>query len=138
MEQLVPILAMVGGVIIVASLISGLADRNSVPLVAAFLALGLLLGPHALGLIDVDIDSPPLTVIATLALTLVLFSDAVSLDFREVRRWRRLAGLLLGPRPLVVALLVAVAAWTLLGVSPAAAALLGAALAATDPVLLRS
>lgn len=138
MEQLVPILALVGGVIIVASLISGLADRNSVPLVAAFLALGVLLGPHALGLIDVGIDSPPLTVIATLALTLVLFSDAVSLDFREVRRWRRLAGLLLGPGTLVVALLVALAAWALLGVSPAAAALLGAALAATDPVLLRS
>ncbi|HEY0997772.1 MAG TPA: cation:proton antiporter [Gemmatimonadaceae bacterium] len=138
MEQLVPILALAGGVIIVASLLSGLIDRSGVPLVAAFLALGALLGPHALGLVDVGIASPPLTVLATLALTLVLFSDAVSLDFREVRRWRRLAWLLLGPGTLVVALLVAVAAWALLGLAPTAATLLGAALAATDPVLLRS
>ncbi len=138
MEHLVSILALAGGVVIVASLLSGLIDRSGVPFVAALLALGALLGPHALGVMDVGIASPPLAVLATLALTLVLFSDAVSLDFRQVRRWRRLAWLLVGPGTLVVALLVAVAAWALLGVSPAAATLLGATLAATDPVLLRS
>jgi NhaP-type Na+/H+ or K+/H+ antiporter len=43
----------------------------------------------------------------------------------------------LGPGTLLSAALIAVAGWGLLGLAPAAAAILGAALASTDPVLLR-
>jgi NhaP-type Na+/H+ or K+/H+ antiporter len=44
---------------------------------------------------------------------------------------------MLGPGTILCAALTALAAWWLLGISPAPAAILGAALASTDPVLLR-
>jgi sodium/hydrogen antiporter len=137
-EQLVSTIALVGGVIIIASLLSGIVESSGVPLVATFLALGVLLGPHVLGVADIGLDSPQLATLATLGLTLVLFSDAVALELAEVRRRAQLTWRLLGPGTLAVAVVVGAAAWLLLGVSPAAAALLGAALAATDPVLLRN
>src|SRR3954464_14506750 len=122
MEHLVSTVALVGIVIIIASLLSGIVDRSGLPLVATFLALGALLGPHGLGVIDIGLTSPALATLSTLGLTLVLFSDAVALELAEVRRRRRLAWRLLGPGTLVVALVVALGAWLLLDVSPSAAA----------------
>ena len=68
---------------------------------------------------------------------LVLFSDAIVLDLKEVRRNARLALLVLGPGSLIPAALIAVAAKYMLGLHWAAAAIVGASLASTDPVLLR-
>jgi NhaP-type Na+/H+ or K+/H+ antiporter len=106
--------------------------------VAIFLLVGALLGPAGLGLIQFGLSSPALQVLATLGLVLVLFSDAISVDMGEVRQQRRLAALVLGPGTLLPAAIIAGAAWWLLDLSPAAATLLGAALASTDPVLLRT
>jgi NhaP-type Na+/H+ or K+/H+ antiporter len=75
-------------------------------------------------------------IVSTLSLTLVLFTDAVTLNVAEVRRHSGLALLVLGPGTLLSTALVALVAWWLLGLS-LAAAILGAALASTDPVLLR-
>src|ERR1041384_7709273 len=130
-------LALVGIVIIIAALLSGLIDKSDVPQVGVFLALGAILGPAGLGLLDVTLDSPILFVVATLSLTLVLFTDAVSLPIAEVRRNARLAFIVLGPGTVLSAALIALAGWDLLDLSPAAAAVLGAALASTDPVMLR-
>jgi len=130
-------LALVGVVIIVAALLSGLIDRSDVPQVAVFLALGAILGPAGLQLLDVSLDSPILRIVATLSLVLVLFTDAVSLSLTEVRRHRLLAFLVLGPGTLLSAVLMALAAWWLLDFSLPSAAMIGAALASTDPVMLR-
>ena len=126
-----------GVVIIVAALLSGVIDRSDVPQVGVFLALGAILGPAGLQLLDISLDSPILRVVATLSLVLVLFTDAVSLSIAEVRRHRLLAFLVLGPGTLLSAVLIALAAWWLLDFSPPSAALIGAALASTDPVMLR-
>ena len=91
------ILAMVGVVIMVAALLSGLIDRSDVPQVGVFLALGAILGPAGLRLLNVSLDSPILRVVATLSLVLVLFTHAVSLSIAEVRRHRLLAFPVLGP-----------------------------------------
>lgn len=130
-------LALIGVIIIVSSLMSGIIERSGLPQVAIFLMLGAVLGPAGLALLNPTLDSPELRVVATLGLALVLFNDAISLDLGEVRRHGRLAALMLGPGTLLSALLIAAAAWLILGVPPAAAAILGAALASTDPVLLR-
>lgn len=130
-------LALVGIVIVIAALLSGLIERSGMPQVAVFLALGALLGPAGLGLLDLTLESPLLRVVATLSLALVLFVDAVSLDIREAQRHSGLAALVLGPGTMLSAALIALAGWALLGLPPAAAAILGAALASTDPVLLR-
>jgi hypothetical protein len=60
-------------------------------------SLGAILGPAGLRLLNVSLDSPILPVVATLSLVLVLFTDAVSLSIAEVRRYRLLAFLVLGP-----------------------------------------
>src|SRR5687768_11746576 len=91
-----------------------------------------------LGLIDIGLDSPVLRTLAVLALALVLFSDAVTLDTRDLRSQAPLTWRMLAPGTLVPAILIAVAARFILDLSLPASAILGAALASTDPVLLRS
>jgi len=136
-EKLVAGLALIGIVIIVSALLSGLVDRSGLPQVAVFIIIGFALGPGGLGVFDMHLESPILRVAATLSLTLVLFTDAVTLNIQEAKRNAGLAFRMLGPGTLVCAALTALAAWWLLGIAPAAAAILGAALASTDPVLLR-
>ena len=131
-------LALIGLVILVSSLLSGAVERTGLPQVAIFLALGAMLGPAGLGLVELSLESESLQVIATLGLVLVLFSDAIGVDIGELRAQRRLALTILGPGTLIPALLMSLAAWLLLGLSIPAAAILGAALASTDPVLLRT
>lgn len=138
MEHFITTLALTGIVIVVASLLSGAVERSGVPLVAIFLALGAALGPFGLGLADIELASPALKVIATLALALVLFSDAVTIEIGEVRARKRLAARLLIPGTFVPAVVITAVAHWLLGLQWAESAILGAALASTDPVLLRS
>ena len=138
MEQFNTTIALIGIVIVAASLLSGALDRFGVPLVVVFLALGAALGPWGLDLVDITLDTPTLRTLATLGLTLVLFTDAVSLEVNEVRKRWRLAWRLLVPGTLMPAAIVALLARFLLDVPTAAALILGAALSSTDPVLLRS
>jgi NhaP-type Na+/H+ or K+/H+ antiporter len=76
--------------------------------------------------------------VATLSLVLVLFTDAVTIDLAELKRHARLATLILGPATLVTTVLIAAAGYWLLGLSVAAAAIVGAALSSTDPVMMRA
>jgi cell volume regulation protein A len=115
--ELASALALVGVVILVAALLSGLVERSGVPQVAIFLALGAALGPAGLAILAVGLDSPALQIAATLSLALILFTDALSLDLREAREHRALALLLVGPGTLLSAALFAAAAWLLLGLS---------------------
>lgn len=137
MDPLVTGLALVGIVIVVSALLSGLIDKTGLPHVAVFICIGAALGPAGLGVFNMTLESPILRVVATLSLTLVLFTDAVTLNISEVRRHAGLAFRMLGPGTILCAALMALAAWWLLQIPPASAAILGAALASTDPVLLR-
>ena len=136
-ESLAAALAIIGVVIIISALLSGLIDRSGLPQVAVFLALGAALGPFGLRLLNISLDSATLRAVATLSLALVLFTDAVSLNITEVRRRSALAFRLLGPGTLLSAALIALTGWWVLSLPIAAAAILGAALASNDPVLLR-
>ncbi len=136
-DAFIAALAIIGIVIVVSALLSGLIERSGLPQVAVFLAIGAALGPAGLGVIDIGLQSQSLRVVATLSLTLVLFTDAVALNTAEVKKHWALALRLLGPGTLLSAALVALAGWWLLGLSAPAAAIIGAALASTDPVLLR-
>jgi len=136
-DPLVLGLALIGIVIVVSALLSGLIDKTGLPHVAVFICIGAALGPAGLGVFNMTLDSPVLRVVATLSLTLVLFTDAVTLTISEVRRHAGLAFRMLGPGTILCAALTALAAWWLLQIPPASAAILGAALASTDPVLLR-
>jgi NhaP-type Na+/H+ or K+/H+ antiporter len=124
-------------VIVIAALLSGLVERSGIPQVAVFLALGAALGPAGLDVLSVGLESPALQIVATLSLTLILFTDALSLSLREVRAHRGLVALVVGPGTLLAAALFALLGWWWLDLDPAGAAILGAALASTDPVLLK-
>ena len=136
-DSLVTGLAIIGIVIVVSALLSGVIDKTGLPQVAVFICIGAALGPFGLGVFDMTLDSPILRVVAILSLTLVLFPDAVSLNTSEVKRNAGLAFRMLGPGTILCAALTALAAWWLLQIPFALAAILGAALASTDPVLLR-
>ncbi len=136
-ESFAAALAIIGIVIVVSALLSGLIERSGLPQVAVFLALGAALGPVGLGVLNLSLESPALRVVATLSLALVLFTDAVSLNMAEIKSHGALALRVLGPGTLLSAALIALAGWWLLGLPVAAAAILGAALASSDPVLLR-
>ncbi|HET6761207.1 MAG TPA: cation:proton antiporter, partial [Gemmatimonadaceae bacterium] len=138
MESFVTGVALIGIVIVVASLLSGVVERSGFPLVAIFLFLGVALGPWGLGIADVGFHSPALHALAMLGLALLLFSDAVTLDTKQLRPRGFLIWRLLGPGTLVPATITALTAYFLLGLPGPAAAILGAALASTDPVLLRT
>ncbi len=137
MDPFLAMLALIGAVIVVSALVSGWVDRTGVPQVAVFLGIGALIGPIGLGLLDAEAGSPILRVVATVSLVLVLFTDAVSLDLKEVRQHRLLAGLVLGPGTILFTAILGAVAHYMLGLSWPLAAILSAAIASTDPVLLR-
>lgn len=130
-------LALVGAVIVIAALLSGLIERSGVPQVAVLLGLGAVLGPFGLGLVNAQLNSPILRAVATVSLALVLFTDALSVNLKEIRKHRSLTAIVLGPGTLLPAIILTLAARWLLHLPWALAAILGAALASTDPVLLR-
>ena len=51
-----------------------------------FAGLGLVLGPAVLGLVNIEITNSVLHTLAEITLVLVLFSDAASIDLRQLRR----------------------------------------------------
>jgi NhaP-type Na+/H+ or K+/H+ antiporter len=136
-ESITALLALIGIVVLVSSLLSGVVERTGLPQVAIFLLLGVVLGPIGLGLIELTLQSPAVQILSTLALLLVLFSDAIAVDVGELRANRRLALFALGPGTVLPALGITLAARLLLDLTIPQALILGASLASTDPVLLR-
>lgn len=124
-------------VLTAAALASGVIDRAPLSLPIVFLVIGLLLGPGALGIIQLDPRNPILVTVASLNLALVLFLDAARFDVEELRREWRVPLLDLGPGTVLTIAGLAVFAAILLHVPPLQAILLGAILASTDPIVLR-
>ena len=67
LESLTATVALIGIVILVSSLLSGVVERTGIPQVAIFLLLGAVLGPFGLAVFDLGLDSPALRAIATLS-----------------------------------------------------------------------
>ena len=130
-------LAILAFVLTAAALASGVIDRIPLSLPIIFLGLGFLLGPGALGLIQVDSRNSALLAVATVNLALVLFLDAARLDVDELRHEWRVPLLDLGPGTLLTIAGIATASALLLHVPPVQSVLLGAVLASTDPIVLR-
>jgi sodium/hydrogen antiporter len=137
MPDFLTLFALIGVVLTVSALASGLVERAPVSFPLLFLGLGFLLGERGLGLLSTGVHDPTLEAIAVISLAFVLFLDALKLRPAEIGRGWFVPMLVLGPGTLLVIALVAGAAWLLLGLDPAQALLLGAILASTDPVVLR-
>lgn len=68
------------------AVVSGLVTRWYVAPALIFIAFGVLLGPFGLGVIEIGSDTAVFTIVAQLALTVILFNQAAELDLGTVLR----------------------------------------------------
>lgn len=100
-----------------------------------FTTTGLLAGP-VLGLLDLDVDSERVKLLAEITLTLVLFADASRISLRTLRREYAVPLRLLGVGlPLTIIAGTLAGALVVPGISVAEAAVLAVVLACTDAAL---
>jgi len=134
-EVPVALVAVFGGVLVVATLISGLAERSVVSTSVLFLALGVVVGPSVLGLVHLSTSNPTVGEVASVALGTVVFVDAMDAPARLLAdKASDVVRTLVVGMPLVAGV-VALVAHLVLGLGWLVAFALGAVLAPTDPVL---
>ncbi|MDD3764673.1 MAG: sodium:proton antiporter [Nevskiales bacterium] len=125
------------GIILAAGSLGGvIAKRLKVPDVAIFLLIGIALGPHALGMIDISAGGALNQIILIFGSCYILFDGGASLRFRVLREvWVTIA-IIATVGVLITASITTLAAHWILGLPLVVAALLGAATSSTDPATL--
>lgn len=121
-------------VLLIAVLLSSVANRTILSTAVVFLVAGFVLGQGGLGVLDLTAESPIVATLAELALFAVLFSDGMKVGWADLRTAWRLPGRALGwGLPLTLAI-TAVLGHYIAGLAWPHALLVGAILAPTDPV----
>ncbi len=130
--------AVLGGLLILGALLSGLAQRSFLSLTALFVLAGFLVGDGGFRWISFGARSGFVQDLAYAALIVILFRDGLEVE-REMlqREWHLPLRKLVVAMP-ITALIVALAGRVLIGLSWTEAFLLGALLSPTDPVLTSS
>ncbi len=113
-----------------------LAEVLRVPEVLVLVGLGVAIGPHALDVVDVPLDSLGAQLIFTLGVSTILFYGGLNLSLRVLRGVAMSLGALVLPGVVITALITGAAAHLAFGLSWTEAILLGAVLAPTDPAIL--
>jgi sodium/hydrogen antiporter len=127
--------AVLGGLLVVGSLLSGIARRSMLSLTALFVLAGFLLGNGATGVLQFKASSGLVTDLATVALIVILFRDGLEVEGELLQReWQLPLRKLVIAMP-ITAIVVALLARALVGLSWSESFLLGALLSPTDPVL---
>ena len=128
---------MSGGLILAIGTLTGLlAQKIKIPDVAVFLVVGMLIGPAALGLIDVKADSALNQIILLFGASYILFDGGASLHLAVLKQvWISIV-VLATIGVLLTAAVTTIAAYVVLGVPMMVALLLGATIASTDPATL--
>jgi NhaP-type Na+/H+ or K+/H+ antiporter len=124
-----------GALLVIGALLSGLARRSVLSLTALFVLAGFILGQGATGVLRFDASSGFVSDLATITLIVILFRDGLEVDSELLQtQWRLPLRKLVIGMP-ITAGVVAVIAHTIVGLSWLQALLLGALLSPTDPVL---
>jgi sodium/hydrogen antiporter len=127
-----------GLLLIVGALVSGLARRSMLSLAALFVLAGFVLGNGGLNWIDFRARSGFVEDLAFAALIVILFRDGLEVEGEMLQRaWHLPLRKLVLAMPLTT-IIVAAATRLLIGLSWTESFLLGALLAPTDPVLTSS
>jgi len=126
-------LSLILGAALVARFVASLLR---VPEILLLVAFGALLGPSALDVIDVPLDSIGDQLLFTLGVSLILFYGGLNLSLDVLGRVWPTLGLLAIPGMLITAATVSVTAHLAFDLSWTAALLMGAVLAPTDPAIL--
>jgi potassium/hydrogen antiporter len=114
----------------------GLAELVRLPEIVLLLAMGALLGPSALDVIDVGLRSQGAQLIFTLGVSSILFYGGLNLSLDLLRGVWVSLGLLAIPGVLLTALVTGVVAGLALDLPFTEGLLIGAVLAPTDPAIL--
>jgi sodium/hydrogen antiporter len=129
-------LVILGTVFIGYSLVAGRLERWSITAPMVFVAAGALIGPAGIGVFDIGLDTEVAKVVTELTLGVLLFADAATLRWKDLRLDPGLpARLLLIGFPLTVIAGTLTAGWLVPGLGWAAAALVASILAPTDAAL---
>jgi sodium/hydrogen antiporter len=124
-----------GALLMVGALLSGLARRSVLSLAAVFVLAGFLLGKGATDVLAFKADSAFVRDLAAVALIVILFRDGLEVDGELLQRqWHLPVRKLVIAMPITAAIVALLARW-LLSLSWTEAFLLGALLSPTDPVL---
>src|SRR5882757_9037404 len=127
-----------GALLMVGALVSGLARRSVLSLAAMFVLAGFVLGNGGLEVIDFRARSGFVTDLAFAALIVILFRDGLEVESEMLQRaWHLPLRKLVLAMP-ITTIIVAAATRVLIGLSWTESFLLGALLAPTDPVLTSS
>jgi sodium/hydrogen antiporter len=132
------VLLVLGGLLMVGALVSGLVRRSFLSLAALFVVTGFVLGEGGLEVLDFGARSEFVHDLSVVALVVILFRDGLEVEAEMLQRewhlpFRKLA---LG-MPITGAVVACAAHW-IVGLDWLESALLGALLSPTDPVLSSS
>ena len=131
-------LAVLGVLLLGGALVSGIARRSLLSLTAVFVLVGVVLGRGGLDVLRFEATGGFVSVLAIVALVVILFRDGLEVDAEMLRQeWRLPLRKLVLAMPITAAV-VAVTAAALTDLSWTEAFLLGALLSPTDPVLSSS
>jgi cell volume regulation protein A len=126
-----------GGIILAIGTVAGLfAQKAKIPDVAVFPIVGIVIGPQALGLIDIKADSALNQIILLFGASYILFDGGASLRFNVLKQVWITIGVLATAGVMITAVITGIAAHFVLGTPLIVALLLGATLASTDPATL--
>lgn len=126
-----------GGLILSVGVVTGMiAQRIRVPDVAVFLVMGMLIGPGALGLIDIKADSALNQLVLLFGASYILFDGGASLRLSVLKEVWITIVVIATVGVLITAVITGLAARYVLEVPLIVALLLGATLASTDPATL--
>ena len=127
-----------GGLLVVGALLSGLARRSFLSLTALFVLVGFLLGPAVFDVLHFDPRSNFVDELATVALIVILFRDGLEVDAEMLQTaWAPpLRKLALGMP--ITAGIVALGTHVLTDLNWTQSFLVGALLSPTDPILSSS
>jgi sodium/hydrogen antiporter len=131
-------LTVLGALLVAGALLSGLAHRSFVSLMALYVLAGVALGTGGLGVLEFDPTGGFVGTLAIVALVVILFRDGLEIEGEMLRReWHLPLRKLVIAMPITAAI-VALAVVALTDLSWTEAFLVGALLSPTDPVLSSS
>jgi cell volume regulation protein A len=125
------------GLIVGAGLISqAIAVLLRLPEMVVLVAVGALIGPSVLGLVENPLEGVGAQLVFTIGVSLILFHGGTGISLRVISRTAVGLGLLVLPGVFLTAAIVALAVATVFGMPLSVALMVGAVLAATDPAIL--
>lgn len=130
------ILAEVGGILAIGAICGFIAQKIRVPDVVLFLLAGMVLGPAAVGFIDIKADSAINQIILIFGSCYILFDGGAAVRLRVLKEvWITLV-IIATIGVVITTVVTGFAAHYIMGVPLIVAMLLGATVASTDPATL--